>query len=180
MSKNDQSMAVRRLTCSAMLTAMSVIIGLFCKTYMNFAGGLFRVTFENMPIILTGILFGPAAGAISGVVTDIIGMSVQGMSLNPIITVGAGLVGAVSGVVSRYIVKKQGYLKLILSGVLAHFVGSVIVKSIGLYAYYGWGILYRIPLYIGIASVEMFIICLMYKNKNFRELFESFNTRRKK
>ena len=43
---------IRSLTLAAMLTAVSVVIGIVCKNFMNFGSGLFRVTFENLPIIL--------------------------------------------------------------------------------------------------------------------------------
>ena len=58
--------SVKRLALAAMLTAMSVVIGIFCKTVLNFADGLFRITFENLPIILGGIMFGPIIGALIG------------------------------------------------------------------------------------------------------------------
>ena len=83
----------------------------------------------------------------------------------PIVTIGAALIGAVSGVVSHYIVKKEGVLRIILSALSAHIVGSMIVKSFGLYVYYGWGVLVRIPLYIVIAALEITLMCLIFKNK---------------
>ena len=54
------------MTIAAMLTAMSVVIGIFCKSFLNFGVGLFRVTFENLPILLAGIMFGPAVGGVVG------------------------------------------------------------------------------------------------------------------
>ena len=35
---------VKGMTLAAMLVAMSVVIGIFCKNYLSFGGGLFRVT----------------------------------------------------------------------------------------------------------------------------------------
>ena len=54
--------ALLRLTLGAMLAAMSVVIGMFCKSFLNFGEGLWRVTFENLPIILAGIFLGPITG----------------------------------------------------------------------------------------------------------------------
>ena len=42
---------VKSLAIGAMLTAISVVIGIFCKNVLDF-GGVFRITFENLPIIL--------------------------------------------------------------------------------------------------------------------------------
>ena len=40
-----------RICVAAMLVAMSVVIGVFCKTLLNFFGGMMRITFENLRII---------------------------------------------------------------------------------------------------------------------------------
>ena len=167
---------IKILTCAAMLTAMSVIIGIFCKNFMNFGMGLFRVTFENFPIILTGILFGPVIGGIVGGATDLISylLSSQVYPPNLIVTLGAVTIGATSGIVSRTIVKKRGISQFIVSGALAHFVGSVIIKSIGLYQFYGILVLWRLPLYLVISTLEIALMCLLYKNNNFRKLLEDF------
>ena len=49
-----------KITIAAMMTAISVVVGIFCKNYMNFASGLFRITFENLPILITGIVYNPS------------------------------------------------------------------------------------------------------------------------
>ncbi len=166
---------LKALTTSALLIAMSVIVGIFCKNFMNFGGGLFRVTFENLPIILSGILFGPIVGGIVGVATDLISylLSAQIYPPNLIVTLGAALIGVTAGVVSKYIVKKTGFVQIIMAEISAHTIGSLIVKSIGLYQFYGIAVLWRIPLYAVIVAVEVFLICILYKNNNFKNLLES-------
>ena len=42
--------ALKRLVLGAMLAAMSVVIGMICKNFLNFGGGLLRITFENLPM----------------------------------------------------------------------------------------------------------------------------------
>ena len=89
-----------------------------------------------------------------------------------IVMVGATLVGVTSGVFSKYVIKKNGYARIIISSLAAHLVGSLVVKTVGLFSYYGWAVLVRIPLYLlAIAPAEIFIICLMYKNSAIRKLF---------
>lgn len=162
----------KSLTTAAMLTAMSIIIGIFCKNFLNFGGGLFRITFENLPIILSGILFGPVVGGIVGCATDLISylLSSQIYPPNLIVTLGAVIIGVISGVVSRY--TKDGRWRIITACTLSHLVGSVIIKSIGLFMFYGWAILWRIPLYAVIATVETVLLCLLYKNNNFKSLMD--------
>ncbi len=169
----DAFSEVKALTLTAMLTAMSVVIGMFCKNYMDYGSGLFRITFENLPIIMSGIFFGPIVGGAVGLSTDLISyfLSKQIYPINPIVTLGAVAVGVVSGVISRYVVKKSGYAQIIFSGGAAHIVGSMIIKPIGLYQFYGVSVLVRIPMYLVIASLEVTLICFLYKNKGFRNLF---------
>ena len=155
-----------------MLTAMSVIIGIICKSFLNFGGGLFRVTFENLPIILAGILYGPIIGGVVGAATDLISyfLSPQTYPPNLIVTLGATMIGVLSGLMAKFIVKKRGYLQIILSGAVAHVIGSMVIKPIGLYQFYQWAVLFRIPLYLVIAPIEIIILCLLYKNTAFRKV----------
>lgn len=157
-----------------MLTAISIVIGIFCKNFLNFGGGLFRITFENLPIILSGIMYGPVVGGMVGVATDLVSylLSSQIYPPNLIVTLGCATVGITSGVISRYVIKTSGYKQIIVSGALAHIIGSMIIKPIGLYQFYGTMVLVRIPLYMVIAPVEIIIICLLYKNSNFRRLWK--------
>ena len=165
--------SVRRLTVAAMLTAISVVIGIFCKNFLNFGGGLFRVTFENLPIILSGILFGPVTGGLVGAASDLISymLSSQIYPPNLIVTAGAVAVGVISGLMSRFAVKERGSLQIILSGAAAHIVGSMIIKPIGLYQFYGVLVLWRIPLYLVIAPLEILLLCHMFRRGSFKRLF---------
>ena len=172
--------SIRALTVAAMLTAMSVIIGMFCKTFLNLGGGLFRITFENLPIIISGIIFGPVAGGIVGAGSDLISylLSPQVYPPNLIVTLGAFSIGFCSGVVSRIFGSRITRAKITACVAISHLIGSMLIKTIGLYSYWGILVLWRIPLYIVIASVEAIVICLLYKNTATKKLFEG--ARRKK
>ena len=161
------------VTVAAMLTAISIVIGIFCKNFLNFGGGLFRITFENLPIILSGIMYGPLVGGMVGVATDLVSylLSSQIYPPNLIVTLGCAMVGITSGVISRYVIKSPGKKQIIVSGMFAHLIGSMVIKSIGLYTFYGMYVLVRIPMYLIIATIEIVIICLLYKNSNFRGLW---------
>ncbi len=170
---------VRILTTAAMLGALSIVIGILCKNFLNFGNGLFRITFENFPIILSGIMFGPAVGAAVGIVSDMVSyfLSTQSFAISPIVTLGAGLIGAVSGLISHYIVKKRSNIQIVFSAVSAHLIGSVIVKTAGLYAYYAaafglsYGILtvYRLCTYIIIFALEATLLCIITRHKAFEK-----------
>ncbi len=175
-------MSVKTLTLASMLCAMSVVIGMFCKNFLDFGSGLFRITFENLPIIISGVFLGPLFGGAVGASSDLISylFSTKAYPPNLIVTLGAAAVGIVSGLVSKFVVRKSGYPKIIISGALAHVVGSMIIKTIGLFQYYSWGVLFRIPMYLVIAPLEIFLICMLYKNSAFRKILERMSTKPQK
>ena len=45
MKKRSTVSPILRICIAAMLVAMSVVIGTFCKTYLNWFGGMVRITF---------------------------------------------------------------------------------------------------------------------------------------
>ena len=163
--------SVRTLTLAAMLTALSVIIGIFCKNFLNFGNGLFRITFENLPILLAGISFGPLIGALVGAASDLISylLSTQVYPPNLIVTAGAAAIGATAGLVAR-LCPRQESLRVVLATATAHLVGSMIIKTFGLYQYYGILVLWRIPLYTVIASLEIFVLCRLCRRGILRRL----------
>lgn len=172
--KSTAFKSVKMLVIAAMLTAMSVVIGIICKTLLNFGNGLMRVTFENLPIIIAGILYGPIIGALVGIASDLVSylLSPQVLPPNLIVTAGAMTVGLVSGMIAKFIIKGKGTKQIIFSAAAAHIIGSMIIKPIGLYQFYQWGVLLRIPLYFIIAPLEIFVICLLFKNKTFCRVTE--------
>ena len=180
MQKNTKSTKIslfgslKVMTMAAMLTAMSVVVGIFCKSFLNFGEGLYRITFENLPILLSGIMFGPIVGGVVGAATDIISylLSPQTYPINIIVTLGAAAVGLVSGVVSRYVLRKKTGARIVFSCLAAHAVGSMIIKPIGLFAFYGWAVLWRVPMYLVIAPIEIILICAMRRNSTAKKLID--------
>ena len=165
---------IKRLVLGAMLAAMSVVIGMVCKNFLNFGGGLLRITFENLPIILAGMFLGPVTGGMVGVISDLTSYLLSGQIYPPnlIVTLGACAVGVVSGLMAKFVVRTRGLRQIILSAGAAHLIGSMIIKPIGLFQFYQWAVLIRIPLYLIIAPLEIFLLCVLWRQKSFRRLFE--------
>ena len=166
--------SLKVMTMAAMLTAMSVVIGIFCKSFLNFGEGLYRITFENLPILLAGIMFGPIVGGVVGAATDVISyvLSPQTYPINIVVTLGATAVGMISGLLSRYVFKKKTNARIVFSSLAAHAVGSMIIKPIGLFAFYGWAVLWRVPMYFVIAPIEIVLICAMRRNSAAKKLID--------
>ncbi len=162
---------LKKLVFAALMTAMSVIIGMFCKSYLTF--GAIRITFDNLPVLISGIFLGPVYGLAVGAASDLITAPISG-SVNPLITVGAALIGLVSGVLGKVALNKKSYPWVLLAVLPSHIIGSMIVKSLGLWYFYGYTlplILPRIPLYIAIGLIESYIIYILIKNPRFAKMF---------
>lgn len=155
---------VKNLVLISLLIAMSIVFG----KVLAFTIGPLRISFENLPILMAGIFLGAGAGAVTGVCADIVGCMIVGYEVNPIISLGAMSIGLVSGFVYRMRFPEK--LKLPVSVMMAHIVGSMLIKSIGLMIGLGYpvqSILLRIPLYIGIGIVELSVIIVLLKNHAF-------------
>lgn len=175
MSKNKiMKKEIRRLTFSALMIAMSVVIGIICKNYFTYLI-YYRFTLENLPIILAAYLLGPVYGAGVAFCADAISCLMStNPALNPIISLGAVTVGVLAGVMP-IIFKKRSTLVLSLSVISAHLAGQVIIKSIAKMIYFDMP---RIGILVGLAisaiagCIEFFTIRMILKNKALKGLFE--------
>ena len=133
MTKNQKSLRITIIL--ALMVAISILMG----KYLAIRGGdVMRFSLENTPIILSGIAFGPGAGALVGLVADLVGCIMVGYTINPLVALGAVAIGLISGFMPRILarINVNGRLQLAITVALSHLVGSVIIKTVGLSAYY--------------------------------------------
>ena len=162
----------RALCLAALLAAMSLILGKFLQIPTPFSE-IVRISFENLPVILAGIVLGPLAGAMTGAVADLVGCLAYGYSINPLITLGAAAAGLVSGCVSLLLRRAPLLLRISLSAVAAHLVGSVLIKTAGLAAWYlasyqmGYTelMLWRLLNYAIIAVLEITLLYMLLRHR---------------
>lgn len=162
----------RALCLAALLAAMSLILGKFLQIPTPFSE-LVRISFENLPVILAGIVLGPLAGAMTGAVADLVGCLAYGYSINPLITLGAAAVGLVSGCAALLLRKASLLLRISVSATLAHLVGSVLIKTAGLAAWYlasyeiGYAelVLWRLLNYAIIAVLEITLLYILLRHR---------------
>lgn len=158
------------MAASALLCALSIVLG----KYLAISTELFRISFENLPVLMAGVFFGPLVGGVVGAAADLVGCLMVGYTINPLITVGAASIGVVAGLISWYAFpRREGWhsTPLVYMPVMAaHTVGSMLIKSIGMAVYYSAPLstlVWRIPLYLVIGGLEGLIILLLMKNKMF-------------
>lgn len=167
------------ITLLAMLTAVSVVIGILCKNLFTVAV-YYRFTLENLGILFAGIFFGPGAGALVGIAVDAISCLLStNPAVNPVIMLGAAVVGVVSGVSAKYLVKTRGLRQYIVCAALSHLFGQVIIKSIGKMLYFGmpwYGIAIGIACSAAACAAEVAIIHLLMKKPAVRKFILRLST----
>jgi len=156
------------LIVTAIFAAMSLILGKFLQIPI---GETIRISFENLPIILSGVCFGPVVGLVCGTVADLVGCMLYGYAINPIITLGAASIGFFSGIIAHYIIRKPLWLSVALSVVIPHVIGSLFIKTLGFYVYYGSPYLItlgsRAIVYAMISVAEFALIFMLLKSNMF-------------
>lgn len=159
---------IRALCAAALLAAICVVISYICKSFTVTMS--VRITFENLPLILSGYILGPWVGLLTGLCADLVSTSISyGIGgINPILTVGAAYIGFMAGIFSHYIMPKKTVLQIFATVFVSHVTGNMIIKTAGLCIYYHTPpveIGVRILVYLGIATAEALLLTAILKSK---------------
>ena len=165
---------LKRLAVCALLAALSIV----CGKYLAFnAGPVMRFSFENLPILLAGIAIGPIWGCAVGTVADLLGCVLVGYTINPLVTLGAMSVGLLGGFVFWLCKRLPLSLGLALSVAVAHTIGSLLLKTVGLSAFYDMPfyllLLWRLLNYVVVGVAEGLLLYFILKNKAVQRLLEA-------
>lgn len=168
--KTMLALTTKQIVLMALMTALSIVLGKFLA--LNFTD-MIRVSFENLPIILSAVILGPVRGAIVALVSDLLGCFLRGYAINPVVTVGAVTLALIVGLLFKYLPIKSKFTRLTISILPAHFFASVVIKTIGLASFYlsqynmGFWTLFllRFSIYGLTATAEIIIIYALFKSK---------------
>lgn len=156
------------LSIAALFAAISFICGKFLAFNI---GDTIRFSFENLPLILTGFLFGPTVGAVTAITADIVGCLLRGYAINPILTFAATFIGFFSGLLFNSLKNTKLPVRVAISVVFCHIIGSVIIKTVGLSVWFGYPffltLIERTINYLVVLAAELPILILIIKNKQF-------------
>ena len=171
--KKVNNRPLRIAVFSSFLAAMSIVFGKYLAINL---GEVIRISFENTPIIFSGLAFGPIVGVAVGIVADLVGCLLVGYAVNPLVTVGAAMIGLVSGLMGAFLKKSRGvsrYLMVFAAVFVSHIVGSVLVKTAGLAAFYSMPyyalLLWRALNYLIVGTLEGIILSLLLTNRRINE-----------
>ena len=169
MSKNNKnSQALYRLVICAFLVALSIV----CGKVLKLDTGTLRFSFENLPILFAGLAFGPVTGVLVGVSADLVGCVAVGYTPIPMVTIGAACIGLLSGLGGILLRRLPLGWQVGLSTGVAHFVGSVAIKTVGLAPVYGqpYPVLFgwRVLNYAIVGVAEAFLVYYLLRHPGIR------------
>lgn len=146
MRSNTDSQKFTSLTIvrAGLFIAMSLVLKVIFEIYIPLAGiPALRINFASVPLMISGMVLGPAAGFISGAAADIINfMAKPGGPFFPGFTLVSALSGFIPGLIYKYIKKDINYnlLNTIFISLLSVGFVSVFIHN-GLLTFEG-GIMY--------------------------------------
>lgn len=107
-----------------------------------------RISFGDIPTMLSGMMFGPVAGAITGALADVLGTLMfppaTGATFFPGFTLSKILVGAIPALIYRYS-KGNSLIRVIVSVVVTEIVCSLFLDTLWLSMMYNKGMLVLLP-----------------------------------
>ena len=157
---NTSRTSVRTLVMLALLVAMSIVF----SRVLSISTGFVRFNLGSLPVLLAALLFGPGAGFAVGAVADMIGGVLAGYAINPLITLGAGAIGLVAGLAWQKMPGLRIGLRLQISVLLGHFVGSMVITSLALRLFYGY------PWALILAAVNTVLLRILLENRSLMKM----------
>lgn len=102
-------MNTRTLVQAGFLIALSIVLTRFLSIMVPLGGmPTLRLSFGEVPLMISGLLFGPIVGGISGLAADLIGVIVNSQGVfHPGFTLSSVLWGVIPGLFGIYFKRKQ-------------------------------------------------------------------------
>ena len=125
---------LRTLTCAALLLAMDIVLARFTAIPLGYE----RISLQFLPDYMAGLLLGPVWGGLVTLGGDILGMLVQsgGLTINPLISLAALLVGVLSGLFLHKKRNELTYGKILIALIITQLIADIAIKSFALHLYF--------------------------------------------
>ena len=172
-----RNISLRTLVTLAVFVAANIIL---TRIFVLYITDFVRLDLGNVPLILAGLYFGPAAGALTGAASDLLGVMLSGRGWYPPLTVGPILMGLLPGLLRIGLRAKkntpfpeQGAKKVRLFGklfgiiALSELLAAILWKTYWLSVLYGMSysvcLAARVPAILALLVVESILIYILYK-----------------
>mgnify|MGYP000865788355 FL=1 len=140
--------STRKIANLGVLTAVSIVLTRVFGFIVPVAGvGALRISFGEIPLILAGILFGPWAGAVTGIAADLIGYAINshGGAFFPGFALSAALTGLLPGLLLHSYRENLRWWQVGVTVLLTDLVTGVVLNTLWLTILYGQGFFVILP-----------------------------------
>ena len=140
--------STRKIANLGVLTAVSIVLTRVFGFIVPVAGvGALRISFGEIPLILAGILFGPWAGAVTGIAADLIGYAINshGGAFFPGFALSAALTGLLPGLLLHSYRENLHWWQVGVTVLLTDLVTGVVLNTLWLTILYGQGFFVILP-----------------------------------
>ncbi len=174
--KRQPIMNTKTLAACALLAALNVVLARLVGLMPDAST---RFSIEAVPVFLSGMLFGPMAGAMVGFTSDFVGCLFTPYGFNPIFSVPPILYGLFGGLFRKYLQKGVTVPRLILAFFPPVVCGSILYQSAALaMAYFKGPFRKGFAFYLSTRSVQfsvvlvldVLILFLLFRTKLFERL----------
>ncbi len=156
---------VKTLVFMALIVAMHLVLTRVFVVEL----GAYRISLGSICTILAGLWMGPAAGAVCGMASDLLGCFMKGYALNPIITLAAIMWGVIPAVLKPLWEDKPKKVKtigVVLAVIVTAFVSSLVLTTTGLVLIQGYNFYAIIPgrvvQFVILVPIYCVITCFLY------------------
>lgn len=147
--KSNNIMDTRVLVKASFLTAISIVLTRFL---FFFPVPSIRISFGEVPIMMTGMIFGPVVGGITGLAADLIGVLInpQG-AFHPGFTLSSILWGLIPGLTFLIFKRKKNYsaiysvMNISVTVAICFIVISLALNTLWLSSLFGKGFMILLP-----------------------------------
>ena len=160
------------------LVAISIVMTRFAYIMVPLAGvSALRISFGDLPLMLSGMIFGPLVGGLTGFAADLIGFLINPQGpYHPGFTLSSILWGVIPGLVFYRLKREKNYEKIYsYKNIFVAVLLVTIVVSLGLNTYwlstlYGRGFIILLPTRVlaALISIPLHTVIIKYLMKYLR------------
>lgn len=127
-------MKTRKMIILSLFSAISIVLTRLLAFYIPlFGSNDVRISLGDIPIMLAGLIFGPLSGALTGLVSDIIGATLLPAGpFFPGFSLSAMLVGAIPGLLKNFIFRSTRFPHLLMIILITELISSVLLNTLWL------------------------------------------------
>lgn len=147
------SFKTKTLVRAGFLTALSIVFTRFLSVMIPISGfPAIRVSFGSIPIVISGLFFGPAIGGLTGAAADLVGVLINPMgTYHPGFTLSSILDGVIPGLMAMSFRKRPkagryfSFRRILAVEFILSLINSTILNTLWLSQLYGTAYMVLLP-----------------------------------